>query len=344
MIRLCLPLCLLRTSVILADAITQPGFLLRAQLGDSVSLQCFIHQQSLKQLFWYKQVVGEAPKCMFSSYGQSGQLTRHGEFNHSRFSVQRTGSAFHLCISNTEPTDIGTYYCATLDYSQVLFGGGSTLLLRDTDSRFIQPPLFQSLQSGLNSDLQCMMESRNLSADHRVQWFIKLSGQPSSKTPFTAGSMIQSSSEDDLPAQGCVYNLSKRNLSCSDAESVYCAVATCGEILFGKRTEQEVTGRGVGVSHVPVVLLGALNAVLVVVIAVLLCRRQQSAQCQCCAARESGPVSRSPPQRSTSLQNETIPTVTYAALDFHHIKSKKERSKSVKKDTVYSDIMHQRWE
>ncbi|KAJ8281791.1 hypothetical protein COCON_G00043100 [Conger conger] len=40
--------------------------------------------------------------------------------------------------------------------------------------------------------------------------------------------------------ESCVYNFPKRNLSLSDAGTYYCAVATCGEILFGNETKMDV--------------------------------------------------------------------------------------------------------
>ncbi|KAJ8337707.1 hypothetical protein SKAU_G00366730 [Synaphobranchus kaupii] len=42
--------------------------------------------------------------------------------------------------------------------------------------------------------------------------------------------------------KSCVYNFPKRNLSLSDAGTYYCAVATCGEILFGNRTKLDFEG------------------------------------------------------------------------------------------------------
>ncbi len=42
--------------------------------------------------------------------------------------------------------------------------------------------------------------------------------------------------------QSCVYNLFKSNVSHSDAGIYYCAVAACGEILFGKGAELNFRG------------------------------------------------------------------------------------------------------
>lgn len=37
-------------------------------------------------------------------------------------------------------------------------------------------------------------------------------------------------------SQSCVYHLQKSNISWSDAGTYYCAVASCGEVLFGNGT------------------------------------------------------------------------------------------------------------
>ena len=39
------------------------------------------------------------------------------------------------------------------------------------------------------------------------------------------------------PSQSCVYHIEKMNLISSDAGTYYCAVASCGEILFGSGSE-----------------------------------------------------------------------------------------------------------
>ncbi|KAF3836875.1 hypothetical protein F7725_004339 [Dissostichus mawsoni] len=46
----------------------------------------------------------------------------------------------------------------------------------------------------------------------------------------------------EFPAWSCVHSLSKQNVSLSDAGTYYCAVALCGEIIFGKGTRLEVGG------------------------------------------------------------------------------------------------------
>ncbi|KAL0189472.1 hypothetical protein M9458_016571, partial [Cirrhinus mrigala] len=45
--------------------------------------------------------------------------------------------------------------------------------------------------------------------------------------------------KDDSASQTCIYTLTKRNLSLSDAGTYYCAVLVCGKILFGNGTSLE---------------------------------------------------------------------------------------------------------
>nr|XP_023690122.1 uncharacterized protein LOC111855390 [Paramormyrops kingsleyae] len=50
----------------------------------------------------------------------------------------------------------------------------------------------------------------------------------------------EKSPEAGSPTQSCVYSLPKRNLSPSDAGTYYCAVAMCGEMLFGNGTQLHI--------------------------------------------------------------------------------------------------------
>uniref|UniRef100_A0A3B1JH67 Ig-like domain-containing protein n=1 Tax=Astyanax mexicanus TaxID=7994 RepID=A0A3B1JH67_ASTMX len=71
-------------------------------------------------------------------------------------------------------------------------------------------------------------------------------GEPRPGIIFTHGdssSPCTRSSETVSPTQSCIYKLPKNNLSLSDAGTYYCAVAACGEILYGTGTKLHVKGK-----------------------------------------------------------------------------------------------------
>jgi hypothetical protein len=76
-----------------------------------------------------------------------------------------------------------------------------------------------------------------------VYWFRAGSGESHPGVIYTPGNRsddCEKSPESPSPTQTCVYSLSKNNLSLSDAGTYYCAVATCGEILFGNGTNLNI--------------------------------------------------------------------------------------------------------
>lgn len=88
--------------------------------------------------------------------------------------------------------------------------------------------------------LQCSLLSQDKETrlqcpvNHRVHWFKAGSGKSSPSVIYT-----QSNGTDKDVRRSCVYRLSKTLQNSSDAGIYYCAVVTCGEILFGNGTKVE---------------------------------------------------------------------------------------------------------
>ncbi|XP_015217293.1 uncharacterized protein [Lepisosteus oculatus] len=164
--------------------------------------------------------------------------------------------------------------------------------------------------------------------------------------------LLRRSSEAGLPTQSCIYDLPKSNLSHSEAGIYYCAVATCGEIVFGNGTlhdEAHVYQSHDSRQFLVVLGLGILNGVLVVVIAVLWYGYSQLAHCGCCVESACEHVAHSSSQHtqpdSSQHRNEETSTVTYASLEFKHIRTGMgHRRRELNKDTIYSNFMFQQWE
>ncbi|XP_035983516.1 uncharacterized protein LOC118557496 [Fundulus heteroclitus] len=94
--------------------------------------------------------------------------------------------------------------------------------------------------------LQCSVlpESLSSSDHHTVHWF--KAGSDESHPNMLYVHVDSGDKCEWIPQEPsehkCVYNLSLRSVSSSDAGTYYCAVATCGQILFGEGTKLEVQG------------------------------------------------------------------------------------------------------
>lgn len=107
---------------------------LTAQEGDRVSLSCLIIDDQLHRALWYKQVLGENPVLVVSSYHHSQPNEFSPDFKETqRFHAVRTADSFNLIISRTLKSDSGTYFCAAALANIVSFGTGTILLVKGED-------------------------------------------------------------------------------------------------------------------------------------------------------------------------------------------------------------------
>ncbi|XP_061090007.1 uncharacterized protein LOC133123551 [Conger conger] len=268
---------------LLGKSVVQPNTLVTAELGGTVTLVCFHPAEEVSLISWLKQPLGEKPQLVATMTKYESDAIFSNEFkNSTRLNAKATKGNFNLTISKVEPSDSATFYCTTTtSFSGISFGDGTTLIVRESQSRTVvlQQPESESVQSGdsVPDSVQCTVHTETCAGEHSVYWFSPGSGESPPGIIHTHGHRsdeCQRSSGTVSPTQSCVYNFPKRNLSLSDAGTYYCAVATCGEILFGNGTKLHVEEN----QQLPLYCLVGALALSVILNVVLAVNRSRSSE------------------------------------------------------------------
>uniref|UniRef100_A0A8B9GQQ6 Ig-like domain-containing protein n=1 Tax=Astyanax mexicanus TaxID=7994 RepID=A0A8B9GQQ6_ASTMX len=217
--------------------ILQQDHLKISEVGGSVNLSCFTSKASRSTIAWMKQKLGEKPLLIATSYQRQPAAFYNDFYKDGRFEILIAAEHFNLSISNIEPSDSATYYCASLFIYEISFGNGTYLLVKGaspTKHKVLQQPVMNPEHPGDSATLQCTVNTQSCSGDHSVYWFRHGSGESDPGIIFTHGdssSPCTRSSETVSPTQSCIYKLPKNNLT------------ACGEILFGNGTKMDFTGK-----------------------------------------------------------------------------------------------------
>uniref|UniRef100_A0A4W4E1J7 Ig-like domain-containing protein n=1 Tax=Electrophorus electricus TaxID=8005 RepID=A0A4W4E1J7_ELEEL len=264
--------CVFLSDIATGISVIQSETLQKYVPGGTITLKCIISKYYENYFSWFRQSLGEAPTCIINLYAGSLPVF-HGDFTHDRrYKVNKSETQFTLTISDLKQADTGIYYCAVRDYDLVVFSNG--VFLKYEDNNLI---LKETVHPGDSVTLQCTVLTESCAGEHSVYWFRHGSGESHPGIIYTHGDssdQCKKSSEVGSPTQTCVFNLPKSNLSLSDAGTYYCAVAMCGEILFGNGSKLEFVGEQ---KHEPkliqIIGLATSNVFCLIIISALLCMR-----------------------------------------------------------------------
>ncbi|KAM7377557.1 hypothetical protein PAMA_014053 [Pampus argenteus] len=301
-------------------------------VGEKLSLQCFYEGNVSSLLYWYKQSLGQKPRLISDFYVCDTNGTFHNEFkNNQRFTLDAGNSKNHLMISELRLSDSATYYCASRIAYTVKFEEGITVSVKGSGLN-IQASVHQSasIQPGGSVTLNCTVHTGTCDdGEHSVYWF--KDSHPG--IIYTHGGRNdQCERNDNTQTHTCVYNLPMKSLDLSHAGTYYCAVASCGQILFGDGTKLDYEHDED--SHVLVYVLSgalAITTILIVLLPFLVCviNKRNSCQCKESHARFSAPSTTD----AEGHQNEE--NIHYAALSEH--RSRRQRN-NTKTECVYSSV------
>ncbi|XP_038587117.1 immunoglobulin kappa light chain-like [Micropterus salmoides] len=260
------------TELKVSSSVRQTSGFVSVYVGDEVTLQCF-YEGDAARLYWYKQTLGQKPRLISTFYKYDKNGTFHDEFkNNPRFTLDTETGQNHLKISNLRVSDAATYYCAS-SYTFIFeFAEGTTVSVKASGLK-VPASVLQSasepIQPGGSVTLNCTVHTGTCDGEHSVYWF-KNSEESHPGLIYTHGGRNdQCERNSSTQTHTCVYNLPLKCLNPSHAGTYYCAVASCGHILFGNGTKldfEEVD---------PLVLVyfwnGALFTILSVFLAFLVC-------------------------------------------------------------------------
>ncbi|XP_063756834.1 uncharacterized protein LOC134875973 [Eleginops maclovinus] len=243
-----------------------------AKTGETLTLSCFYEGVVAARLYWYKQTLGQKPTLISTFYMYNTDTNFYGEYkNNSRFTLttEKGKGNNHLTITKLRLSDSGTYFCIhcylyTLDISV------STLVdVQGSDlTTLVHQSASETVESGGSVTLNCTVLTGSCDSEHSVYWF----KYPEETLPGLIYTHGGRKDQCETQTNTCVYNLPMKNLNTSHAGTYYCAVASCGHILFGDGTKLDFQG-GVD-SHFLVLFLSIASiftTILSVSLAFLVC-------------------------------------------------------------------------
>ncbi|KAK2913447.1 hypothetical protein Q8A67_001846 [Cirrhinus molitorella] len=253
-----------------ADVVAQ-NHLKIIQAGDSVNFTCNFQRDQRFSAVWVRQRVGEKPLAIVSLYKSLDVIFENDFDKHDRFFATKDAGGLNLSITNIEESDTAMYYCVK-HFFKFTFGDGTDLIVKDAkqnkQSDHERPVIDPVDPEDSAVGLQCTVLTQSCAGEHNVYWFRRESGESPPGIIFTQESrnaQCERSSDVNSTAHKCIYNLPKRNLSHSDAGIYYCAVAACGEILFGDARKPDMPGFQTAWNIIALVS-GTLNCLSVFVI------------------------------------------------------------------------------
>ncbi|XP_030595573.1 signal-regulatory protein beta-2-like [Archocentrus centrarchus] len=308
------------------------------QLGESATLTCALPKGLQSgEVHWYKQSVGETLKLIMTLF-KSAAPQYGPEFSKSKFKVHNDNNFSNVTILKTVLEDEGFYHCALTEWIRTNWSGTYLYVkgnYQKTSESVVVQELIGSnpLRPGDNATFQCSVrsdtDSQTCPRGLNVLWF-RAGSHESHPVIYTDGNKCNKSEKRLDSQKRCVYNFSKK-VSSSDAGTYYCAVAKCGEILFGNGATLEVAQTTQSV-FIQTALLIICLAISVIGNVFLIYNRSA---CKPIKGAESAiPENDNSCQPQTDVDEE----LNYAALNFSERKTRGRRKRECTENSVYSQV------
>ncbi|XP_047463569.1 uncharacterized protein LOC125021504 [Mugil cephalus] len=326
----------------LSSSVHQEMRLVAAHVGDRVTLKCFFKSNVVPYLYWFKQTVGQKPR-LISAFYKYKNTTFYDEFkDNTRFSLETGNGKNHLTITDLRISDSAIYYCV-YNLHILEFLDGCIVIVEGSGSNIqasVQQSTSVTVQPGDSVTLNCTVHTGTCDEEHSVYWF-KNKEESHPGVIYAHGVRNdQCEKKNNTRTNNCVYNLPMKSLNESHAGTYYCAVASCGQILFGNGTTldfEDPSGFASEANRLVLVyvLSGALTfaTMLSVSLAFILYQRNKST-----VSQTDSQTRFSPPPTTHAESNQDAESLHYAALNVNlHLTSRRQRN-NTNSECVYSSI------
>ncbi|XP_061582146.1 signal-regulatory protein beta-2-like [Cololabis saira] len=257
-------------------------------VGQNVTLTCPRETTSLQQesLYWMRIVSGNQPEVLGATYvfDASDSISKTPDVT-----AKQESQTFILHINETKLRDTGLYFCIKVHSLNMMILKGEFLRIKgpepDTTAVtqvFPSDPVHPGEQITL--DCSVFSDSEKKTCPSNVYWFRAGSEEshPSLIYAHKNSSGDCNSSPETRSAQKCDYSFSK-TVSSTDAGTYYCAVASCGQILFGNGAKLEIKASDMWDLQTANVILcllcAALTTSLVVITFLVYTLKKKSCSC-----------------------------------------------------------------
>ncbi|XP_039866194.1 uncharacterized protein LOC120720527 [Simochromis diagramma] len=225
------------------------------QLGEPATLTCAIPKElSIRGVNWYKQSVGDTLKLIVTLYKSTADFGPG--FSSLRFGVYDGKNFTSLTILKIVQEDEGLYHCANTEWIGTTWSGTYLLVKGNTqrtsnyavsklliESNPVRPRDTMTLQCSVFSD----SDNKTCPGDLNILWVRDGSDKSQPNIIYTDRNRSNECEKRSDHQKTCVYRFSK-SVSSSDAGTYYCAVDTCGEIIFGNGAKLDIQGSSINQS------------------------------------------------------------------------------------------------
>ncbi|XP_077961818.1 uncharacterized protein LOC120823054 [Gasterosteus aculeatus] len=320
-----------------SSSVHQGNSFLSVQTGGNLTLKCICEAGTAAKLYWFKHTLGQKLR-LISSYNRFTIPTFYAEFKNPRFRVDTGNDRNHLTIKDLQMNDLATYYCVNSNTHKLDFLVTTTVSVQGSSSNIptlIHQSPSETIQPGGSVTLNCTVQTGTCDGQHSVYWF-KDSEESHPALIYTdRGSTDQCERKPNTASHTCDYNLPMESLNLSHAGTYYCAVVSCGHILFGNGTKLDFKDEKD--SRILVYLLsGALTFTIIlnVLLVSLLCMMNKRNRCEVTEfhARCSAPVK----PNAEDEQNES--NIQYAAVREQKTSRSRRHRNNLETECKYSTI------